>query len=169
MPILPAAGSTGMPQLLENMARVTRWSSVAVVNHRDVQPLFDVYANIQDRDLGSVARDVDRVIDEIRPSLPRGTTISMRGIVWALFSTQTTLSVESLMGAIMSIGVATANCILIVSFANERHRARATAQEAAFTRLRPVIMTAFAMIVGMLPMALGLGEGGEQNAPFVEL
>jgi len=108
-----------MPQLLENMARVTRRSSVAVVNHRDVQPLFDVYANIQDRDLGSVARDVDRVIDEIRPSLPRGTTISMRGIVWALFSTQTTLSVESLMGAIMSIGVATANCILIVSFANE--------------------------------------------------
>ena len=219
-PILPAAGGTGAPQLLENLARVTRRSSVGVVNHRDVQPVFDVYANVQDRDLGGVAREVDRIIDEIRPTLPRGTTISMRGqvasmrssfaglalglafavllvyllmvvnfqswldpliiitalpgalagIVWALFATQTTLSVPSLMGAIMSIGVATANSILIVSFANERRRAGATAHEAAveagFTRLRPVIMTAFAMIVGMLPMAVGLGEGGEQNAPL---
>ena len=219
-PILPAAGGTGTPQLLENVARVTRRSSVGVVNHRDVQPEFDVYANVQDRDLGAVARDVDRIVDEMRPTLPRGTTISMRGqvasmrssftglglglafavllvyllmvvnfqswldpliiitalpgalagIVWALFATQTTLSVPSLMGAIMSIGVATANSILIVSFANERRRAGATAHDAAleagFTRLRPVIMTAFAMIVGMLPMAFGLGEGGEQNAPL---
>jgi len=219
-PMIPAAGGTGMPQLLENMARVTRRSGTGVINHRDVQPVFDVFANVQDRDLGAVARDVDRIIDGLTPTLPRGTTISMRGqvasmrssftglglglafavllvyllmvvnfqswldpliiitalpgalagIVWALFSTQTTLSVPSLMGAIMTIGVATANSILIVSFANERRRAGASALAAALesgaTRLRPVIMTAFAMIVGMLPMAFGLGEGGEQNAPL---
>ena len=219
-PILPAAGGTGTPQLLENMSTISRRSGIAVINHRDVQPVFDVYANVQDRDLGAVARDVDTIIDELRPTLPRGTTISMRGqvasmrtsylglglglafavllvyllmvvnfqswldpfiiimalpgalagIMWALFSTQTTLSVPSLMGAIMSIGVATANSILIVSFANERRRAGVSALDAALeagsTRLRPVIMTAFAMLVGMLPMAFGLGEGGEQNAPL---
>jgi multidrug efflux pump subunit AcrB len=202
------------------MSTITRRAGVAVINHRDVQPVFDVYANVQDRDLGAVARDIDKIIDELRPTLPRGTTISMRGqvasmrtsylglglglafavllvyllmvvnfqswldpfiiimalpgalagIMWALFSTQTTLSVPSLMGAIMSIGVATANSILIVSFANERRRAGVSAMDAAleagFTRLRPVIMTAFAMLVGMLPMAFGLGEGGEQNAPL---
>jgi multidrug efflux pump subunit AcrB len=87
-----------------------------------------------------------------------------------LFLTQTTVSVPSLMGAIMSIGVATANSILLVNFANGLRRegedARSAALEAGFTRLRPVIMTALAMIVGMIPMALGMGEGGEQNAPL---
>jgi multidrug efflux pump subunit AcrB len=92
------------------------------------------------------------------------------GIIWMLFMTGTTFSVPSLMGAIMSIGVATANSILLVSFANERLRVGDSALEAVMqagsTRLRPVLMTAFAMIVGMLPMASGLGEGGEQNAPL---
>ncbi len=219
-PIMPAAGGTGMPQLLGNMATVSRRSGIAVISHRDVQPVFDVYANVQDRDLGAVARDIDRIIAAVEPDLPRGTTITMRGqvasmrtsftglalglafavllvyllmvvnfqswldpliiisalpgalagIIWALFATQSTLSVPSMMGAIMSIGVATANSILIVSFANERRLAGLSALDAAldagFTRLRPVIMTAFAMIVGMLPMAFGLGEGGEQNAPL---
>ncbi|MCC6241818.1 MAG: efflux RND transporter permease subunit [Gemmatimonadaceae bacterium] len=219
-PIVPAAGGSGTPQLLSNMVNVSRRFGPGVISHRDVQPVYDVYANVQDRDLGAVARDVDRVIEEMSADLPRGTTISMRGqvasmrssfvglalglafavvlvyllmvvnfqswldpliiisalpgalvgILWALFATQTTVSVPSMMGAIMSIGVATANSILIVSFANERRRDGASAHDAAldagFTRLRPVIMTAFAMIVGMLPMAFGLGEGGEQNAPL---
>ena len=92
------------------------------------------------------------------------------GIVWALFLTQTTFNVPSLMGAIMSIGVATANSILLVTFANgllvNGESAMESAVTAGYTRLRPIVMTAFAMIVGMLPMALGLGEGGEQNAPL---
>jgi multidrug efflux pump subunit AcrB len=92
------------------------------------------------------------------------------GIVWALFLTQTTFSVPSLMGAIMSIGVATANSILLVTFANELRANGTSALESAVTaghtRLRPIIMTAVAMIIGMLPMALGIGEGGEQNAPL---
>jgi multidrug efflux pump subunit AcrB len=190
------------------------------VSHYDVAPVFDLFANVQDRDLGSVARDADFVLDSIRPTLPRGTTLVMRGqvasmrssytglalglafaillvylvmvinfqswldpfiisfalpgalagIVWALFATGSTLSVPAFMGAIMSMGVATANSILIVSFANDRmaegRNALEAALEAASTRLRPVLMTALAMIVGMLPMALGAGEGGEQNAPL---
>jgi multidrug efflux pump subunit AcrB len=92
------------------------------------------------------------------------------GIVWALFITQTTFNVPSLMGAIMSIGVATANSILLVTFANERSELGRTPVEAAIdagsTRLRPICMTALAMIIGMIPMALGFGEGGEQNAPL---
>ena len=95
---------------------------------------------------------------------------ALSGILLALFVTQTTINVPSLMGAIMSIGVATANSILLENFANdlrlEGHDASSAALEAGFTRLRPVLMTALAMIVGMLPMALGLGEGGEQNAPL---
>jgi multidrug efflux pump subunit AcrB len=95
---------------------------------------------------------------------------ALAGIVWMLYVTQTPLSVPSLMGAIMSIGVATANSILIVAFANERRRdglsARDAALDAGYTRLRPVLMTATAMVIGMIPMALGLGEGGEQNAPL---
>jgi CzcA family heavy metal efflux pump len=218
-PIMPAAG-TGTPQLLENVATMSRRSGLAVVNHYNVQPVFDVFANVQDRDLGGVARDVDRVLDEVRPTLPRGSTLVMRGqvasmresfaglalglafavvlvyllmvvnfqswldpliiitalpgalagIVLMLYVSQTPLSVPSLMGAIMSIGVATANSILIVSFANERRRDGLSAHDAAldagYTRLRPVLMTATAMVIGMVPMALGLGEGGEQNAPL---
>src|SRR6185295_2245987 len=186
----------------------------------NVQPLYDVYANVQDRDLGSVAREVDRVLAEFQPKLPRGSFFETRGqvetmrssfiglalglvfaillvyfvmvvnfqswldpfiilmalpgalagILLMLFLTQTTLNVPSLMGAIMSIGVATANSILLVNFANDLRRtgedARTAALEAGFTRLRPVIMTAMAMMVGMIPMALGWGEGGEQNAPL---
>jgi multidrug efflux pump subunit AcrB len=97
-------------------------------------------------------------------------TGALTGIIWALFLTHTTLNVPSLMGAIMSVGVATANAILLVTFANDLRKegkdARAAALEAGHTRLRPVLMTALAMIIGMLPMSLGLGEGGEQNAPL---
>jgi multidrug efflux pump subunit AcrB len=95
---------------------------------------------------------------------------ALAGILWMLFITQTTLNVPSLMGAIMSIGVATSNSILMITFANDQRReglnARQAALSAGLTRLRPVLMTALAMIIGMLPMSLGLGEGGEQNAPL---
>jgi CzcA family heavy metal efflux pump len=217
----PISGSAGTPiQLLSNLATVKRDVAMAVVNHNNVQPVFDVFANVQDRDLGGVARDVDRVINEFSGKLPRGTFIDLRGqvqsmrssflglatgfvfavllvyflmvvnfqswldpfiilmalpgavsgILWMLFLTHTTFSVPSLMGAIMSVGVATANSILLVTFANgERHAGLGpieAALSAGFTRLRPVLMTAAAMIIGMLPMATGLGEGGEQNAPL---
>ena len=218
----PSSGSnsgTG-PQLLSNLAEVEHSTALAVVNHYNVQPTYDVYANVQGRDLGGVARAIDRVIADAQTKLPRGSTIVMRGqiesmrssfvglalglllaillvyflmvvnfqswldpfiilmalpgalagILWMLFVTQTTISVPSLMGAIMCVGVATANSILLVTFANDRRLAGANALEAAlaagFTRLRPVLMTALAMVIGMLPMSLGLGEGGEQNAPL---
>lgn len=207
-------------QLLGNVAAFGRGESQQAISHYDVQPTLDVLASVQDRDLGSVAREVDRLVEEVRPSLPRGSFIQVRGqvqtmresfrglagglvlavllvylamvvnfqswrdpfiilfalpgalagIVWALFVTHTTISVPSLMGAIMSIGVATANSILVVTFANQQLASGATAADAAVsagvTRLRPVVMTALAMIIGMVPMALGLGEGGEQNAPI---
>src|SRR5262249_48394655 len=155
-------------QMLSNLATVRRDIAMAVVNHNNVQPVFDVYANVQGRDLGSVAREVDRVIDEFSKKLPRGTFIDLRGqvqsmrasflglgtgflfavllvyflmvvnfqswldpliilmalpggvagILWMLYLTHTTFSVPSLMGAIMSVGVATANSILLVTFAN---------------------------------------------------
>lgn len=207
-------------QLLENVARIERGSTAEVVNHYNVQPVYDVYANVQGRDLGSVARDIDRVLASYRSQLAPGNSITMRGqvesmqsaflrlglgivfaavlvyllmvvnfqswldpfiiitalpgalvgIVWMLFLWRTTFSVPSLMGTIMAIGVATANSILLVTFANEkRHEgldALAAALEAGRTRMRPVLMTALAMVIGMLPMSLGLGEGGEQNAPL---
>jgi multidrug efflux pump subunit AcrB len=193
---------------------------MVVVNHYNVQPTYNVFASNQGRDLAGVARDIDRVLDSIRPSLPRGTTITVRGqvqsmrtsfvglagglvfaillvyflmvvnfqswidpliiaaalpgalagILWMLYVTRTTVNVPSLMGAIMAMGVGTANSILMITFANDRRRdgadARTAALDAGFTRLRPVIMTALAMVIGMLPMSLGLGEGGEQNAPL---
>jgi len=207
-------------QLLGNLGEVERRSGAAVVNHYNVQPVYDVYAAVEGRDLAGVAREVDRVIDAIRPKLPRGSSIVVRGqvesmrssfaglaaglavaillvyflmvinfqswldpfiiamalpaalagILWMLCASQTTLNVPSLMGAIMAMGVATANSILMVTFANDRREegadARTAALDAGFTRLRPVLMTALAMIIGMLPMSLGLGEGGEQNAPL---
>ena len=210
----------GTPQILGNVASIDRTISAAVVNHYNIQPVFDVYANVDQRDLGGVATEVRKLIKEFEPQLPRGSFITLRGqvqsmdasfvglgvgvlfaiilvyllmvvnfqswldpfiiimalpgalcgIVWALMLTRTTLSVPSLMGAIMSVGVATANSILLVTFANDVRKegkdARAAALEAGYTRLRPVLMTAFAMIIGMLPMSLGLGEGGEQNAPL---
>ncbi|MDR3698489.1 MAG: efflux RND transporter permease subunit [Candidatus Sulfopaludibacter sp.] len=215
----PGAAPTG-PQLLSNLAGVTRAISAEIVNHYNVQPVYDVYANVDRSDLGSVGDAVNKIANQASAKLPRGTTLDVRGqvstmqssfyrlglgmifavvlvyllmavnfqswldpfiilmalpgalagIVWMLFLTQTTFSVPSLMGAIMCIGVATANSILMVVFANDQREegmdARAAALSAGHTRIRPVIMTASAMIIGMLPMALGLGEGGEQNAPL---
>jgi multidrug efflux pump subunit AcrB len=208
------------PQLFGNLATARRQTSLGVVNHYNLLPVTDVYAAADDRDLGGVAGDVDRVIAQTRPSLPRGTRIVLRGqvasmrssflglelgvlfalvlvylllvinfqswldplvivmalpgalagVVWMLFTTQTTFNVPSLMGTIMALGVATANSVLLITFADDERRAGRSALEAAlnagFVRLRPVCMTALAMIIGMLPMALGLGEGGEQNAPL---
>jgi multidrug efflux pump subunit AcrB len=215
-----AGGASAQNQLLTNVAHLDRGATASVVNHYNVQPLYDVYANVQDRDLGSVAGEVHRVLNDFRSKLPKGSFFETRGqvetmrtsfiglgvglvfavvlvyfvmvvnfqswldpfiilmalpgalsgILLMLFVTQTTINVPSLMGAIMSIGVATANSILLVNFANDVRATGAdsitAALEAGYTRLRPVMMTALAMIVGMLPMALGVGEGGEQNAPL---
>jgi multidrug efflux pump subunit AcrB len=210
------------PELLGNLATVERRESPVIVNHYNVQPVFDVLANVQGRDLGGVADQVNKVVNEAKSKLPRGTFLSVRGqvdsmnksfagigagilfaivlvyflmavnfqswtdpfiiimalpgalsgIIWMLFVTGTTLNVPSLMGAIMAIGVATANSILVVTFANDERcgshpkNAHDAALSAGFTRLRPVMMTALAMIIGMLPFSFGLGEGGEQNAPL---
>lgn len=207
-------------QILGAVATVHRTVSPVVVSHYNVQPVIDIFAAVQDRDLGGVAHDINNIIADTAKQVPKGTQVvargqmqtqvssfeglfagllfaivliyllivvnfqswvdpfiiitalpaSFAGIVWMLFLTHTPLSVPALMGAIMCMGVATANSILIVSFI--RHN-RQVGQEilpaildAAFTRLRPILMTALAMIIGMLPMALGLGEGGEQNAPL---
>ncbi len=212
--------SSRSPQLLSNLATFERGSSMAVVNHYNVQPVFDVFANVEGSDLGSVGRAVMRIMSDMERKVPRGVFLDVRGqmetmessftglglgllfaillvyllmvvnfqswldpfiimmalpgalsgILWMLFVTQTTLSVPSLMGAIMTIGVATANSILLVTFANDQRIQQYTAVGAALsagvTRMRPVLMTALAMIIGMLPMSLGLGEGGEQNAPL---
>jgi CzcA family heavy metal efflux pump len=218
---IPVTGPSGAtPQLLGNLATVERGSEQAVVSHYNIQPVIDVYADVQDRDLGSVAKAFGGIVKAAEKKLPRGSSIILRGqvetmrssflglglgllfaialvyllivinfqswsdpfiiitalpgalcgIIWMLFLTRTSLSVPSLMGAVMSIGVATANSILVVTFAKERlaevKNAHAAALEAGFIRLRPVVMTALAMIIGMVPMALGLGEGGEQNAPL---
>jgi multidrug efflux pump subunit AcrB len=217
-PITAASGSA--LQLLENLGQMSRTSTMALISHYNVQPVLDVYANVDRRDLGGVADDIDRIVREVEPKLPAGAFIRVRGqvetmqssfirlglgllfaivlvyllivvnfqswldsfiilmaipgalsgIVWMLFVSQTTLSVPSLMGSIMAIGVSTANSILVVVFANDQREggfnARESALSAGYTRLRPVLMTALAMIIGMLPMALALGEGGEQNAPL---
>jgi CzcA family heavy metal efflux pump len=217
IPIHTVANRT---EVLGNIATIRPAIMPVVINHHNGAPVYDIYANTQNSDLGSVAAKVDRIVKEESAKLPAGTKIVVRGqvesmneaftrlglglafaallvyllmvvnyqswldpfiiicalpgafcgIVWALFLTQTTFNVPSLMGAIMSIGVATANSILLVTFANElRANGEApmkAAVTAGFTRLRPIIMTAFAMIIGMLPMALGMGEGGEQNAPL---
>lgn len=217
---IPLHSVVNRTELLGNMATLTPAVMPVVVNHHNGAPVYDIYANTQDSDLGSVAAKVNRIVKEESANLPPGTKIVVRGqvesmneafnrlgvglmfaallvyllmvvnyqswldpfiiicalpgafcgIVWALFLTQTTFNVPSLMGAIMSIGVATANSILLVTFANELKANGETPLRAAitagFTRLRPIIMTACAMIIGMLPMALGMGEGGEQNAPL---
>jgi multidrug efflux pump subunit AcrB len=217
---ITASGAAGNRQLLDNLATLQRTTSPSIENHYDVQPVFDVYASPDQRDLGSFANDVTQILQKVNASLPRGTTIDMRGqvdtmrtsftrlglgmvfaivlvyllmavnfqswvdpfiiltalpgamagLLWMLYLTRTTLSVPSLMGALMCIGVATANSILLVTFANDERAEGKNAIEAAlsagFTRIRPVTMTALAMIIGMVPMALGLGEGGEQNAPL---
>ncbi|MDB6138398.1 MAG: acriflavin resistance protein, partial [Verrucomicrobiaceae bacterium] len=240
------------PQLLGNLATIERRESPVIVSHYNVQPVFDVLANAQDRDLGGISGEINKVLNEWNPQpglmrraatyvglggwldkhgwlkvaeskLPRGTILQVHGqvesmkksfiglgfgilfaivlvyflmvvnfqswtdpfiiimalpgalcgIIWMLFATGTTLNVPSLMGAIMAIGVATSNSILLITFANDERcaseegkDARAAALSAGHTRMRPVVMTALAMIIGMLPMALGFGEGGEQNAPL---
>jgi multidrug efflux pump subunit AcrB len=218
-PVTSASGMTS--QLLGNLATFQRDESPIIVNHYNIQPTLDIYADVDHRDLGGVAGDIRKIIaNQTRSGLPTGTTITLRGevdtmsssflrlglgiifalilvymlmavnfqswldpviilmaipgafvgILWMLYITQTTFNVPSLMGTIMTIGVATANSILMVVFANDERVAGKDRKEAAlnagFTRLRPVIMTALAMIIGMLPMALALGEGGEQNAPL---
>jgi len=216
----PALTANGSTQLLSNLVDVTRSYGPVIINHYNVAPVFDVYANVDRRDLGSVGKEIEKVMREEEQQLPRGTTLTLRGeyetmqssfyrlglgllfavvlvyllmavnfqswldpfiiltalpgalagILWMLFVTGTTLSVPSLMGSIMCIGVATANSILIVTFANDERAIEPIARDAmlaaGYARIRPVLMTASAMILGMLPMALSLGEGGEQNAPL---
>jgi CzcA family heavy metal efflux pump len=216
----PAAGTPANPEILSDLAGVGRGHEMEVVNHYNIRRVVDVYANVQDRDLGGVSRQITKILDANAKSLPRGTFVTLKGqvdtmrssytgllgglvfsivlvyllivvnfqswtdpfiiitalpaalagIVLFLFLTRTTLSVPALMGAIMCMGVATANSILVVSFAKirlgEHGNAVRAAVEAGATRFRPVIMTALAMIIGMVPMALGLGDGGEQNAPL---
>jgi multidrug efflux pump subunit AcrB len=213
------AGAGGM-QVLGALGTISREPGNVVDTHYNIAPEFDIFAAVQDRDLGAVAHDVQKVLDRYKGHLPRGSTLVMRGqidtmntafaglffgiigaivliyliivvnfqswldpfviitalpaalagIIWTLFATGTTLSVPALTGAIMCVGVATANSILVISFARERLAEHGdpllAAVEAGFTRFRPVLMTALAMIIGMLPMALSLGEGGEQNAPL---
>ena len=207
-------------QLLSNVAKVERSVTSEVANHTNVQPTFDVYANVQNRDLGGVAGEINQLLEEYRGKLAPGNTITMRGqvesmesaflrlglglvfaavlvyllmvvnfqswldpfiiitalpgafvgIVWSLFLWQTTFSVPALMGAIMSIGVATANSILLVTFANEQRDEGKSSYDAALeagrARMRPVLMTAAAMIIGMLPMSLGAGRGGRAERAF---
>jgi multidrug efflux pump subunit AcrB len=214
------SGSNGPTELLGNLVQVVPARTLAVAQHYDILPVVDVYSAVHGRDLGAVADDVQKLMADVRPKLPRGTTVRLRGqyqtmqtsftglgfgligaillvyllivvnfqswidpliiitalpaalggIAWMLFLTATTLSVPALTGAIMTMGVATANSILVVSFARQRLEAGSpplsAALEAGATRLRPVLMTALAMIIGMVPMALGLGEGAEQNAPL---
>jgi len=216
----PALTANGSTQLLSNLVDVKRSYGPVIINHYNVAPVFDVYANVDRRDLGSVGKEIEKVMKEEQTQLPRGTTLMLRGeydtmqssffrlglgllfavvlvyllmavnfqswldpfiiltalpgalagILWMLFVTGTTLSVPSLMGSIMCIGVATANSILIVTFANDERAIEPIARDAmlaaGYARIRPVLMTASAMILGMLPMALSLGEGGEQNAPL---
>ncbi|SFJ24418.1 efflux RND transporter permease subunit [Planctomicrobium piriforme] len=217
-PVTPV-GAT-QPQLLGNLAQVKHRLGPTNVTHYNIAVSFDVLAGVQGADLGRVSGEINKLIEQLRPNLPRGTTITVRGqvesmnssfrglafglvfavvlvyllmvvnfqswldpmiilmalpgavsgILWMLFLTGTTLNVPSLMGSIMCIGVATANSILLITFANDQRKLGKNAHDAAWaagvTRLRPVMMTALAMIIGMLPMAIGMGEGGEQNAPL---
>jgi CzcA family heavy metal efflux pump len=214
------ATDTSRPGILADVASVTRSTEMEAISHYNIRRIVEIYGAVQERDLGSAARDIDRIVEANRKSLPRGSFVTIRGqiqtmrssyvgllaglgfsivlvyllivvnfqswldpfiiitalpaalagIVLFLFITHTSLSVPALMGAIMCMGVATANSILVVSFAKEQllHHGDPieAAIEAGYTRFRPVIMTALAMIIGMIPMALGLGDGGEQNAPL---
>ena len=205
---------------LGTLGTMSRGSQQAVVSHYNVQPVLDIFASTQGRDLGGVAADVTKLVDEARAQLPPGSSIvirgqvqsmnesfaglgaglvfaialvyllmvvnfqswldpliiisglpgSLAGIAWMLFATHTTLSVPALTGTILCIGIATANSILVINTARESLQngmePLAAALDAGFNRFRPVLMTALAMLIGMLPMALGLGDGGEQNAPL---
>lgn len=208
------------PQIIGNLVNTTNTARQAEISHYNVQPMINVYAAVDGRDLGGVSDEVLKRVAAVKSQLPRGSHIEVRGqvqtmrssfrglgygligaiilayllivvnfqswldpfiiitalpgalagICWILLLTHTTLSVPSLTGAIMCMGVATANSILMVSFAREQmsegKSAREAALQAGFVRVRPVLMTALAMIIGMIPMAIGLGEGGEQNAPL---
>ena len=215
-----SSGSNNHQQLLGGIASFNRTTRNAVVSQYDMQPMVQINATTQDTDLGTVAKEVRRLIAETQADLPKGSKVvllgqvrtmekafsgllwgllaavvliyflivvnfqswrdplviisalpsALAGIVWILFATRTTLSVPALTGAIMCMGVATANSVLVITFARERLEEwgdpLAAALDAGFVRFRPVLMTALAMIIGMIPMALGLGEGGEQNAPL---
>jgi multidrug efflux pump subunit AcrB len=215
-----ASSASTRPEILGDVSSIARGSGMAAISHYNIRRVVDIFGSVDGRDLGAVAGDITRIVDADRKSLPRGSTIAIRGqidtmkssytgllgglafaivlvyllivvnfqswldpfiiitalpaalagIVVFLFATHTRLSVPALMGSIMCMGVATANSILVVSFSKERlaenHDPIQAAIEAGFTRFRPVLMTALAMIIGMVPMALGLGEGGEQNAPL---
>jgi multidrug efflux pump subunit AcrB len=217
---LPITASGAPSQTLGAIADFRRVTRSAVVSQYNILPVIQIYGTTQGRDLGAVATQVRRVIDEAAGDVPPGTQVelmgqarimdnafrgllfgllgaivliyllivvnfqswrdpfviitalpaALAGIVWMLFATATTLSVPALTGAIMCMGIATANSVLVISFARERLAAVGDAVQAAidagFVRFRPVLMTAFAMMIGMAPMALGLGEGGEQNAPL---
>jgi len=218
IPIVSASAKAG--QILGNMATVSVNTEPALVSHYNSQPMMNVYASVEGRDLGGVDTDIQKVLADFQNKLPRGTQLFRRGqvatmassfaglgagvgvaivliyllivvnfqswldpfiiitalpgalagIIWILLLTHTTLNVPSLTGTIMCMGVATANSILLVSFARERLNEGLSATEAAlqagYVRIRPVLMTALAMIIGMVPLSLGLGEGGEQNAPL---
>jgi CzcA family heavy metal efflux pump len=219
-PVTGAGTADAPPQILGNLVNVSSAMRPAVVSHYNIQPLINVYASVDGRDLGAVSDEIAARVHNIERDLPRGSHITIRGqvqtmkysfqglaigligaivlayliivvnfqswldpfiiitalpgalagICWMLFFTHTTLNVPSMIGAIMCMGVATANSILVVSFAREQLQEGKSAQQAAleagFVRIRPVIMTALAMIIGMVPLAIGLGEGGEQNAPL---
>ena len=214
------SASEHRPEIMGDVVSTSRRTEMADVSHYNIARAIDIYGNVQDRDLGGVATDINRIVEKARAKLPRGSQLivrgqidtmqssfrgllaglilsiilvyflivinfqswldpfiiitalpaAMAGIVIFLFVSRTTLSVPALMGAIMSVGVATANSILVINFAKEHLEAEGdpvrAALEAGFTRFRPVLMTALAMIIGMVPMAMGLGEGGEQNAPL---
>ena len=218
----PISGSMpgSRPQILGNLVKTSTTARPAEISHYTTQPMINVYAAVDGRDLGGVADEVEKRVQAIEKDLPKGSHIAIRGqvqtmkssfaglgfgllaaivlayllivvnfqswldpfviitalpgalagICWTLLLTHTTVNVPSLTGAIMCMGVATANSILMVSFAREQleegKNARDAAIEAGFVRIRPVLMTALAMIIGMVPMAVGLGEGGEQNAPL---
>jgi multidrug efflux pump subunit AcrB len=218
----PGAASS---QVLGGIAKISRGNASGVVSQYDIQPMVEIYATTQGRDLGAISGEIQKILDANAKDKPKGTTVALlgqvktmnsafsgllfglagaivliyllivvnfqswsdpfviitalpaalAGIVWMLFATHTPLSVPALTGAIMCMGVATANSVLVISFAREQldamlangsGDATAAALEAGFVRLRPVLMTALAMVIGMLPMSLGLGEGGEQNAPL---
>ncbi len=220
-PATAAPGAAAPVQVLGNVVHIVPGAELGTVSHYDIQPVLDIYANVNGTDLGTVTRAMEKIIAKHQADLPRGSHFTLRGesetmnksyvgllgglvfsillvyllivvnfqswldpfliisalpaalagIVWFLFLTGTRLSVPALTGAIMCMGVATANSILVVSFAREQldilvGDARQAALNAGFVRLRPVLMTALAMIIGMVPMALGMGDGGEQNAPL---
>jgi multidrug efflux pump subunit AcrB len=207
-------------QVLGNLASFKRSTTDEFIDHYDIRPVYDIEASLDDRDLGGVASDIHKIIDQYKDKLPQGTKVDLRGqaetmtqsftrlgfgiifaivlvyllmavnfqswidpvivlatipatlagILWMLFITHTTLNVPSLMGSIMAIGVATANAILLVTFGNDEQidgkKPLEAAVSAGYVRIRPVLMTALAMIIGMLPMSLALGEAGQQNAPL---